>query len=518
MDQDMYLEQQLYKSQGSDFMAPKLNIAPWIKHIVWASVIVVPILIVSLAPGRHWVVAFMAYMNCLLYSVFAIYFIKKGTLGCLIPVIVPIWLVVGSCIGIIYFAIFWPDEGYETMSGSVSFFAGGAKYQLAIFSFLLTYLGSLAWLLRKEGSVEQQSWMVSKSIAYISLFLVVAAVSIEIIFAFLPLPLFFHLWAGRLFTRYQTVLFVTGVVIVILPKVTKIWTVFFLAAMTFFYILRNARAMALVPLIAFFSGVFFFSQLKTRTKLTLALMMITSIPFFLMIGNTVRIILGAGALQASAQQRFSALKDWREAARQWDVGLGFFGRMYFTAGNLIVAHTPTLYPYRYPSPKKYAKEFAIYMLPDQAIRRVKGISDRTTKLSVLMHTDYTGTWLLRDYGMEVIETSSVETSTIGHFWMLGGYLPVLLGGFMVALVHAFTAGIIRRAWIRNPDKAVFYFGVLFYCFIWTLNWDFIQLWRNIFWNLIYAFVGFKLISPFLKIGRVETGIEEDYLELPQEAG
>jgi hypothetical protein len=185
--------------------------------------------------------------------------------------------------------------------------------------------------------------------------------------------------------------------------------------------------------------------------------------------------------------------------------------MYFSAGNVIVAHTPSLYSYKPFLPLQYGKEFAIYMLPDQMIRRLMGISDRTRKLSVVFHTDYVGTWLLRDYGLEVMETTSVETSIIGHFWMLGGFLPVLVGGFMVALTHAAVAGIIRRAWTKNPDKGIFFFAVLLYVFIWCMNWDFIEMFRSFLWGLIYAFVGYAIISPFLRHGR--TSIDTTYEQM-----
>jgi F0F1-type ATP synthase membrane subunit c/vacuolar-type H+-ATPase subunit K len=248
------------------------------------------------------------------------------------------------------------------------------------------------------------------------------------------------------------------------------------------------------------------------------IIVVIGIPMYLLIGNTARILLGSAVgREASFGQQLAALKDWRLAAEQSEVGVSFFGRMFFTAGNGIVAYTPSQYPYRYPSPVKYAKEFAIYMLPDQMIRRVMGITDRTTKVSVLLKTDYTGTWLLRDFGIEVSPTTSVEVSTIGHFWMLGGFLPVLFGGFAVALVHGLVARITRRFWIRNPDKAIFYFASLCYCFIWSMNWDLIQLLRNVLWNSIYALVAWMFISHFLKIGGGATSEQYEQPELIEDA-
>ena len=504
MEDNIFLEQEVYDLEAGEFEITKSRIANLVKYISLVFILAIPILIGFSAPVSRWAVAFMAYLNCLLYGVFAIYFLKKGTLGCLIPVIAPLWLIIGTCGGIIYFAMSYPNASYWTPDGHVSYFAGGVRYQLAIGCFLTVYLASMARLLRRENEVIQHPAMVSKNIGYIATFIVIFAVFMEIVVylvrTVVNLPLFLFLWVGRLFARFQTLLFVVGVTIVRISKIVKIWLVIFLLAMVFFYSLRNARGMALMPIAGLFCGLFFFSRSKTRTKFAVMAIAVIGIPMFLLIGNTTRILLGSAVgREASFGQQLSALKDWRLAAEQSEAGLSFFGRMYFIAGNVIVAHTPSQYPYRYPSLLKYAKELLIYMLPDQVIRKIVGIKDPVTKLSVLLHTDYTGTWLLRDFGMLVTPTSSVEVSTIGHFWMLGGFLPVLFGGFLVAIVHSLAALMTRRFWIKNPDKAVFYFACLCYCFIWSMNWDFIQLLRNMLWNSIYAFVAWMFVAPFLKI-------------------
>lgn len=516
----MSLDQETYKYQGGGFAVPGSQTAYWIRHIVLVFVVVGPILIVLLAPGNRWAVAFMAYLNCLIYSVFAVYFLKKGTLGYLIPVIVPLWTIIGNCVGVIYFAMFLPNASYSTASGHVSFFAGGVKYQLAILSFFIVYFCSMARLLRKEDNVEQYPGTVSKSIAYLTTAIVVFSVSVEIFAWFartaFRLPLSFFLWAGRLYARFQTLLFVAGVAVVRMSKAVKMWLVIFLVAMVFFYTLRNARGMALMPIAALVCGFLFFSESKARTKLALTVAVAIGVPLYLMIGNTARILLGtAVGREASFGQQLAAVKDWRTAAEQSDVGVSFFGRMFFTAGNVIVAHTPSMHPYRYPSPVKYAKELAIYMLPDQLIRRLTGITDPITKLSVLLETDYTGTWLLRDWGMDVTPTSAVGVSTIGHFWMLGGFLPVLFGGFAVALVHTLVARITRRFWVKNPDKAIYYFAALLYCFIWSMSWDFIQLLRNVLWNSIYALAAWMVISQLLKISGITTSEQYEQPELTE---
>jgi len=214
-------------------------------------------------------------------------------------------------------------------------------------------------------------------------------------------------------------------------------------------------------------------------------------------GETVRAVLGgsAGAELASLETRIEALKDWKSVAKEQGVLSGFFGRMFFSAGNVIVSCMPDDYPYRGFSPLLYIKEFFLLMLPEQLLRPLLDLGP--DKLGYELRTNYSGTFLLNDYGIHVDQGTSVEVSTVGHFWMLGGYGFIVLGGFLVASLHAMVAKFINHVWTRDPDKAMFYFAVLFYSILWCMNWDFIQMNRFFFLSYLYAFISYKLIKPFL---------------------
>ena len=75
----------------------------WIRHLALITAIALPLFVMFFAPVYRWGIAFFAYLNCLLYAVFAVYFIKKGTLSSLIPIIAPIRLIFGTSLSIIYF-------------------------------------------------------------------------------------------------------------------------------------------------------------------------------------------------------------------------------------------------------------------------------------------------------------------------------------------------------------------------------------------------------------------------------
>lgn len=88
------------------------HVPRWIRHVVWPAALVIPLGILLGAEARLWPSALLAYVNCLVYGFATVYFIRQGTLGHLIPVLSMIWLVLGSCLGVVYFSIFYPEGGY----------------------------------------------------------------------------------------------------------------------------------------------------------------------------------------------------------------------------------------------------------------------------------------------------------------------------------------------------------------------------------------------------------------------
>ena len=96
MAQDDSLEQQIYDIEEN--IAPSKSM--WPRYILLA-VGIIGIGGVAFTPIYLWPTVFMAYINCMLYAFFASHFLKKGTLSALIPVISPIWMILGSCVVVI---------------------------------------------------------------------------------------------------------------------------------------------------------------------------------------------------------------------------------------------------------------------------------------------------------------------------------------------------------------------------------------------------------------------------------
>ncbi len=472
------------------------TVPPIVRRAIWVGMAVLLGVIMLFADRSRFSIAVAAYVNCLLYSIFAVHFAKKGTLSALIPLIFPLWLVVGTSLGIIYFSIFIPDGAYRTLSGESSYFAGGVKLQAVIFLFLSIYLGTMAWFLRNDTPMLQQPSMLTKYIGYSSMCILVPTFSLHILSLITNLPDFVEGWVLRLYYYFQSLLFVIGAVVTKLSKTVKIWICVFFGVTGLFYTLGNSRAWVLLPIVTFACGIFLFSELKNRTKVILLATIIFWIPWLLMVTNTIRYLGGGGGVYQDLGYRWQTLKDWKYAVGRESVGASFFGRMYFTAGNNIVAYCPSVYPYKRFVFSRYMQEATISTLPGPVIR----VFLRTQSVVSKEGFNYTGGWLLRDYDMSVTETSAIPPSIIGHFWTLGGFVYVAIGGFAVALIHRFMAWVIQRAWMKNPDKGIFYFSVLFYCVLWGTNWDLINLWRHVIWHLVFAYFGFQIISPLLRTG------------------
>lgn len=492
MTQVELIEQQPYDVEEN--IAPSKSM--WPRYIIVIVGIALAIATV-LAPTKLWSIVFMADINCMLYAFFAFHFFKKGTLGALIPVIAPLYMVLGSCVGIIYFAIFFPNYGYKIEDGFISYFAGGIRYQLVIFIFLLMYFTVLSWLLRKDRSGDQNPAANTKYVGYAAIAIGLPILALSSISTAFGLPLFLQSWGWRLFFYYQSILFAAGVVFDRLSKSVKIILLGCLGITSFLYLLKDARGMALMPIESIFIGLFLFSSCSRKVKAAWLTGMLIFVIFFLLIGTTLRTMLGAGgARENDVETRMAALRDWKTAAADKSVLGNVFGRLFYTAGNVVIAYTPSRYAYRDFSIAKYAKEFVLYMIPEPILRRI--IHLEPGKLYKVLETEYSSPFVLLDYGIWISEESSVEVSAIGHFWMLGGYLYVVCGGVMVALLHSIIIYVIRRAWNRDPDKGVFYFAVLLYPIIGTMNSDFILLVRLTLIPLLFAFIGYKLIVLFIR--------------------
>ena len=475
---------------------PAVRSMKLLKYLVAAALLVLLGAILLFSASNRLAIALMAYLNCVLYSAFSLFFYKKRTVSSLIPIATPMWMIFGSCLGIIYFSIFYPNSVHSTLTGLVSHFAGGVRYQLVIFLLLLSYFLTMALVLRKDTPGTQHPFMCTKRIAVLAFMIFIPVVLLNAVSKVVTFPGPILYLADGLFLYCSSLLFVAGALIKKVSKTMKIVLAAFLAASVLFYTIGNARAAAIKPILALLYGIFLFSELSPKTKAIIFMVCLAVLPTYVVIGNTTRLLLGKSGFEDLAY-RWQTLKEWRYVvARQGDFLYRNFGRFFYTGGNVIITSTPSELPYLPFSPVAYGREMVEALVP--------GV--------ILYRPYYRGNWKLPDYGINVIPgVTSVEVSLIGHLWLLGGYLPVIGGGIVLGLVHGLLAWRMRRNWLRSPDRSVFYFGILFVSF--GLASDLISIWRTAIWHLMFAFIAFKLISPFLRLEiKAEDTLSSGYEE------
>lgn len=479
----------------------------WAKLCIKISNLIIPVVIIIKTPFGLWPTAFAAYINYLLYGYFAIYFLKKGTLGSLIPMVAPIRVIVGDCIGVIFFSAFHPNGTYELLDGPISYLAGGVKYQAAIFLMLSIYFLTLVWLFRNELPGAQSPLKIDCSIAYISMIIFVPIVISHILLKIGAIPKFLETWPNRLFNYFHSLLFAAGVMFNRISKSAKIMMFVFLGGMVFFYTLGNSRGSAMRPIISLLCGLFLFSSMKGRTKLIIIASVMFLLPWYMLIGETTRALTGRRGFE-DLDYKLSLMKEWKTAAQKTTVGVSFFGRMYHMAGNVLFARIPDQYPFRKYSPFIHFKEAVVFTLPGPIVHKFI----KTKSLKKLIGADYTGNWMLSEYGLNVSETTSIETSFIGSLWMNGGFVLVGVGSFLLALMHKLVAWRISKAWVYRPEKALYYMAFMFLAIYAAFDVDLVYNWRQIVWSFAFAFFTYKfLVEPLLSVIKVQQSeVNETY--------
>jgi hypothetical protein len=459
-------------------------------------VVLVTMLLPVLTRGCGVEVTILAWLNCTVYMFFAMHFLRQRTLGCLIPVITPILMIAGSCLGVLYFAIFQPDATYSTLLETLSFLSGGAKFQLTILVFMLSYLIPLVYLLKPERLVVQSPQFCTRYIAHWTIIVYGLAMTLSVLVQFFTVPGIIKWFGDGLLLYCNGFMFVAGSLYKLLSKKFKIIMFSIMAAIFVLFTLANSRGKAIAPIMFLVLGYTLFCDAKLKSKIMLVGIFAAALPVYIIIGNTTRELLGTVGFE-ELTTRIAAMREWRYAAEKARNPMTqMFGRFFFSGGNVIVMSTPSQHPYLDFSLGRFTLETLESLLPG----------------ALIYHPYYRGTVILTEYGLNVTEKTSIEVSIIGNLWLLGGYVPVIIGGFAVALLHSFVAWRIRRTWVRDPDKAMFYFIVFVQAFLNNFQLDFISNFRHMMWRLAFAFVAFKIISPFLKVSyrhavQMEVAIE-----------
>jgi len=271
-----------------------------------------------------------------------------------------------------------------------------------------------------------------------------------------------------------------GVLFLRLPMRTRLRALVFMALAGAFYLLGNARGLAVLPATLFVVGLIFLGEIQQRYKTWTIVVACAALPLALVIGNTTRTLLGSIGFE-NLGTRLSALGEWREVLSRTPVLAATFQRLFFIGGHSIIAFSPEHFPYIAFSPSDYGWELVTRLLPGK----------------LFYEPFYSTNVRLQLYGFLITEETSYPMSLLGSLYMLGGYVPVAVGAFAIGIFHCLLSRVIGTANRRSQYLGLFVFSMIASTLIWSQNVDLIVNVRVIVWRVLSAFVLYIVIlRPF----------------------
>lgn len=457
---------------GAATLQPAHERPTWLSRPVAISLAAIPLLILTFTRSEHQPAALMAYLNAVIIGSAAVHFTRQGTLQGLIPVLFLLWPGMGWVLGTIYFAMFVPEMSYMTMNSKRYNLDGAAKLQSAILVFLLIYLSIYLLFAAKRPRLSEccVDRVKARRLALATLGIVVPGLTLNAVRKLFGLPGPLEYLANGANLYVSALPLVIGAVFASLNTPIRVITLAFLGAVAVFNVLGNARGDAAMPLAMFSLGYMFVSGVSAKRKFTAAVVGAVVFLAIVVIGDTTRVVLGNIGF-GNLEQRVEALSQWREVTAKVSPFTKTFGRLYFTAGHTLVTMIPDTYSYLDFDPALFVEELLARQAP-----------------AVLYnHPPYYSTpFLLKRYDFNITEETSVELSFIGSLWMLGGWLPLILGSIGISLVHVLLSRMLARMARRSAYRAVFCFAMIALAILWAQNLDFISQTRWLAWRLVFA--------------------------------
>lgn len=463
----------------------------WIKRLLIAFLIFILLVIFVSVPQNLIVICLLIWLNLAVIT-FAVWrFVKKGTLAAMIPVMFLPYVTASCLISPLYFAIFYPEHSYAVDSGAknISFFYSGVKYQLCVLFFLAGYLGVMFYLLRKEEQRPQGIIANPKLLTYstallsLSVFLFVAVAYV------VKLSEFLWYLAFGLFKYFWGLLFIAGVFIkkIVLPA--KLLLIMCLVISLLFFTVGNARGYALFTILPFILGVVLFSEYSRKTRITIFICLLSFLPMYLLVSNLQRLLTGGIGFE-DFWYRVNLFKEWRTVVSERSAVVVSLDRIFSKSGHSIITRTPSEVPYHYFAPQLFLKEAVMTLLPQQYFYYPPYYGDIT---------------LLTAYGFLIIPgVTSTEISLISSFWMMGGWLWIILGGICLGLLHGFLVKIIHRNSMRSMMKTIIYFCFFAPQLIWGPNLCIMLHFHIIIYSIVMAFIFYQILR--LIIGDPGRGV------------
>ena len=456
----------------------------WLSVPTYAMAISPPLVILIYAAWEDVPGALLAYVN-LLISLFCIIEVtKRRTLGALVPLLYLAILIIGTIFGSIYFAVIAPDSSYRTLHGTTRMLFRSERMQLMTMAFMGLYLIGFyiaGWGRVRVSQVDTQAvarglrwWAV---IVGFGMFALNGAAKLGIVSEALAYI------ADGAFLYLSGLFLIVGATWHCYSRATRVLVVLGLIAVVAFYLLGNARGMAIIPVGLLMFGAYFLGTLKERTKIIGLIIASFAFAMVLVIGNTTRNVMNTVGF-SNLSERFEAMMRWREVAERQDVGFNVFGRLWHTAGHTIMTKMPDQYAYMPFSGETFFGELITRVF-------VPG--------SIYFSPVYSATGVLIPLGFYITKNTSVEVTTMGSLWMIGGWLPFVIGALAVGLAHGLLARWIDRAAAISPSRGLFYLAMMSSALVFQEGLTVIEVFRTLFTHAVAAVILYHLaIRPFVE--------------------
>lgn len=481
----------------------------WFVYPSVIGLLTLPVVILVSARAEDRAGLILSYLNVLIIVVAMAYFVRRRTLHAILPVLYLTWLLFSWPLASIYFGVFAPEAGYTlTDETQRAFLFNNARVQAVVLLFLLVYLPIVSVLGRWRTPVAdyREASPAVMVVVLIAIGISVFGLTYKAIGQFMEKGSLLRYFADASFLYLNGVPLMVGVLFPIVPVVLRVLFLLFLGGIGFFFLLANARGLAMLPVAMFTFGLLFVSSMSQRWKAGLLGIVLLAFPLLLVVGETTRALLGRGGFE-HLEYRLETMDRWQEVMGQGSVIARTFGRMFFTGGHSIITITPD------------SMEYLEFQAP-------RYITELLTRLFVpgRIYADhyYSSTKQLRRYKFMITEATSVELSFLGSMWLIGGVLPVVVGTALVALLHLLAGWWVRAAARASPYQGAFFLAVISYAMLWGHNLDLISHARNLIWLMVFATLVWNLfirpiLHPFLPRPRLRTQFVAGRSALPLRA-
>jgi hypothetical protein len=448
--------------------------------------VLIPAAIVLRARREDMVALFVAYLNVLFIGATMIYLVTRRTYEAMIPFVFLIWSMFCFSATSIYFGLSQPDGGYGTTSGAVRLFMeGNLRVQLVTLLFLAGYIGTIIVLLpRRSASAPGYDWEnpATRRMAYVGAVLSFIAYGGLLIAQGVGNESSVGYLLNGGYQYFAVAPVILGVMYPRMPLAMRNLLFAFFGITSMFHLWQGAgRGFAVLPWATAAFGLLFLSNWPARRKMIVLLVIAVVFPLVIMVGEATRSFRRKPG--ATAAERWETLTGWNEMFTKGSSLDQTMGRLFCTGGHALITLTPQDIPYMDFDLARYLREYAVSVF-------VPG----------RLYSDpyYSSNYLLNAYGLRVNQSTSVELTIPGSLWILGGWIPVLLGSIWIGLLHAAVMCWIRAATRKSPYQGLFYLTLLMTALIGGFTTELMAMTTTIFRRALAAIVLWHLlIRPIL---------------------